>query len=169
MRRNNDKAFVGLELLKQTHSYQIANFEAWAADGNWELFHSSHYDWWVFPIHKPSSNGLAWTVYEGEVSALKNDAGFVHDYRRGVELVSAAWGWDLAGSCLLPNPMPGQSWNHWPVRLFKAALSVQLFGYEELFSSLKNYALSLMVAGEPMEFNDHDLSWLFTTGIDPRP
>lgn len=160
---------MGLKQLKQTHRDQIAIFEAWSAVGNWELFHTSHYDWWVFPIHKPSSYGLAWTVYEGDVVVLKQDAGFVHDYQRGVELVSASWGWNLAGSCPLPNPLPGQSWHHWPVRLFKAALSVQLFGYEALFSSLKKYALRLMSAGELMEFSGHDLSWLFTTGIDPWP
>jgi hypothetical protein len=53
--------------------------------------------------------------------------------------------------------------------LFKAALSVQFFGYDELFASLKRYAQGLMDHGEPMTFNSHDLSWLFTAGIDPYP
>lgn len=169
MRQNHDKAFVGLESLKQTHRQQISEFESWAAQGKWELFHTSHYDWWVFPIHKPSSYGLAWTIYEGDADILHQDTEFRHNYERGVELVSASWGWDLAGSRLLPNPMPGQCWHHWPVRLFKAALSVHLFGYTGFFNSLKTYAISLMETGEPMEFSGHDLSWLFTTGIDPNP
>ena len=77
MRFNTDPAFAGLERLKTTHSDQIAKFEQWAARGEWELFHSSHYDWWVFPIHKPSAYGLEWTVYEGDVAALKKDVQFI--------------------------------------------------------------------------------------------
>ncbi len=169
MKMNYEPKFAGLERLKDTHSAQIEAFEEWAAHGEWELFHSSHYDWWVFPIHKPSAYGLEWTVYEGEVSILKQDTQFIRKYQRGVELVSAAWGWDLLQKDYIPRPAPGQSWHQWPVRLFKAALSVQLFGYSELFTSLKLYALNLMRQGESMEFNGHDLSWLFTTGIDPRP
>jgi hypothetical protein len=166
---NTDSAFAGLDRLKTTHSDQIEKFEIWAARGEWELFHSSHYDWWTFPIQKPSAYGLEWTVYEGEVSILKNDAQFLQRYQRGVELVSASWGWDLLKKDYITQPAPGQSWHHWPVRLFKAALSVQLFGYDEFFDSLKLYALDLLRQGEAMEFNGHDLSWLFTTGIDPRP
>ena len=169
MKYNTDPHFVGLERLKTTHSAQIDQFENWAARGEWHLFHSSHYDWWTFPIHKPSSYGLAWTVYEGEVVQLKQDAQFVWKYVRGVELVSASWGWDLLGKAYLPNPAAEQSWHHWPVRLFKAAQSVQLFGYPELFASLKLFAKILMRQGEPMEFDGHDLSWLFTTDVDPRP
>jgi hypothetical protein len=169
MQYNTDPAFAGLERLKTTHSDQIAKFEIWAAHGEWELFHSSHYDWWVFPIHKPSACGLAWTVYDGEVAALKQDTQFIRKYQRGVDLVSASWGWNLLQKAYIPQPASGQSWHHWPVRLFKAALSVQLFGYDELFASLKLYALDLMRQGEEMEFSGHDLSWLFTTGIDPWP
>ncbi|MBA4419852.1 MAG: hypothetical protein C0391_01765 [Anaerolinea sp.] len=169
MRQNTSPDFVGLEQLKQTHAGQITQFEDWAARGDWERFHSSHYDWWVFPIHKQSGYGLAWTVYDGDVAGLKQDAGFMQRYLRGVELVAASWGWDLLKASDLANPQPGQSWQHWPVRLFKAALSVKLFGYEDLFESLKAYALNLMAKGERMEFNGHDLGWLFTTGIDPFP
>jgi hypothetical protein len=86
-----------------------------------------------------------------------------------VELVAASWGWDIQKKDYIHQPAQGQSWHHWPVRLFKAALSVQLFRYDDLFVSLKLYAFDLMRQGEAMEFNNHDLSWLFSTGIDPRP
>ena len=167
MKFNTDPAFVGLEKLKQAHAAQIAEFVAWAARGDWERFHSSHYDWWAFPIDRSSAYGLKWTVYEGEIAGLKRDARFLERYLRGVELVSASWGWDIHQKSPIPHPRPGQSWHHWPVRLFKVALSVRLFGYDELFGSLKTYARELMKGGEDMTFNGHDLSWLFTTGIDP--
>ncbi len=168
MKFNTDPQFVGLDKLKQEHSKQISDFEGWAAAGNWKTFHDEHYDWWAFPIHKPSAHGLAWTVYDGDVAALKQDADFIKHYLRGVELVAASWGWDLQSADYVPHPQPGQCWHHWPVRLFKVSLSVQLFGYEDQFNSLKEYALILLAEGEPFEFNGHDLGWIFTTGIDPR-
>jgi hypothetical protein len=168
MKHNTDRSFVGLEKLKQTHAAQVVEFEAWAARDDWERFHSSHYDWWTFPIDHSSAYGLKWTVYEGEIAELKRDSRFLERYLRGEELVAASWGWDLYQKTPIQNTKRGQSWHYWPVRLFKAALSAQLFGYEELFGSLKIYALDLMRQGEDMSYNGHDLSWLFTTGIDPQ-
>ena len=72
MRCNTDPSFVGLEGLIRTHAEQIAPFEGWAAAGDWERFHRSHYDWWVFPVDRRSSWGLQWTVYEGEVARPRN-------------------------------------------------------------------------------------------------
>ena len=125
------------------------------------MFHSSHYDWWAFPIDRPSSYGLKYTVYSGEISRLREDAAFLERYARGIQLVSASWGWDAPGCRPLPAPRPGQSWRRWPVRLFKAALSAQLFGYDALFQSLKTYARGLMRQGEEIAYAGHDLSWLF--------
>ncbi len=158
---NTDPAFVGIEALKRAHGDQIARFESWAAGDDWEMFHASHYDWWAFPINRSSSYGLQWTVYAGDIARLQEDAAFLARYLRGVELVAASWGWDAPGRRYLPQPKPGQAWHHWPVRLHKAALSVQLFGYAEWFESLKTYAGDLMQQGERMEYAGHDLSWLF--------
>ena len=115
MQYNQDKGFVGIKALKEKHAGQIALFRDWARKADWERFHASHYDWWVFPISQPSA------------------------YRQA-----------------------GQSWHNWPVRLFKAAQSVQLFAYPELFDSLDTYAHILMKQGQVMSYSGHDLSWLFT-------
>ena len=167
MKYNLDPSFVGIEKLVQTHAAQIAEFEAWAASGDWERFHDSHYDWWVFPVDRSSSYGYAWTVYEGEVAALRSNVDFMARYREGVRLVSASWGWDLAGRTYFPAPAEGQGWHHWPVRLFKAAQSTLLFSQVVEFESLKALALDLMARGERMTYNRWDLSWIFTTGVDP--
>ena len=169
MKFNTDSSFVGLERIKQAQAGQLVEFEAWAAQNLWNCFHLNHYDWWAFPINRRSAYGLAWTVYEGEIDALKQDPRFLQSYLRGVQLVAASWGWDLDRAAPIPDPRPGQSWHHWPVRLFKAALSLQLFGYTEYFDSLKIYALDLIRQGEPMEYHRRDLSWLFTGGVDPSP
>jgi len=167
IKSNTDPSFVGIEKFKQTHNQQIVKFEQWSLQDDWEQFHSSHYDWWVFPVNRRSSYGMKWVVYENEINQLKEDSSFLEQYRKGVELVSASWGWDVLNKTYILHPKPGQCWHHWPVRLYKAASSVRLFGYDELFESLKIYAHDLMRQGESISYNGKDLSWLFTTGIDP--
>ena len=44
----------------------------------------------------------------------------------------------------------------------------RLFGQTPAFESLKKYALILMEAGEVFRYKGHDLSWPFTSGVDPR-
>ena len=58
MKFNTDPTFVGLDILKQVHNSQISEFITWASTNNWGKFHSSHYDWWVFPINQPNGYGL---------------------------------------------------------------------------------------------------------------
>ena len=41
--------------------------------GDWRRFHISHYDWWTFPIDRPSQHGLRYTVYADDVARLKAD------------------------------------------------------------------------------------------------
>jgi len=161
MKFNTDPAFVGIENLKQKHKTQIAEFETWAAQGAWERFHYSHYDWWAFPIDQPSSYGFRWVIYEGEVAALKGDPIFVETYRKGVSLVAASWGWDAVSQSPMDHLKTGQSWHQWPIRLYKMAQSVKLFGYDDLFKSLKAYGKDLIKQGEAMSFNGKDLSWIF--------
>ncbi len=167
MQHNTDRSFVGLSRLKERHAQQIDEFEQWAAAGNWQKFHASHYDWWAFPISRPSAYGLAWTVYDGDVAELNQDPEFVRRFLRGEELVAASWGWDLQKTDYIEHPAKDQSWHQWPVRLYKAAQSAQLFGHEDVFASLKKYALALMAQGEAFEYRGHDLSWLFATGVEP--
>jgi hypothetical protein len=162
MKFNTDPTFVGIEALKNIHAQQVTDFESWAARGDWERFHYSHYDWWAFPISRSSAYGMKYVVFEGEIAELRKDAAFVEKYQAGVRLVAASWGWDLLGCRYIDHPQAGQCWHDWPVRLFKAAQSVKLFGYDETFASLKIYALDLMQMGKKMEYNGKDLSWLFT-------
>ena len=78
-----------------------------------------------------------------------------------------AWGWDLDRQDFLPDPAPGQAWQRWPVRLYKAAYSLWLFGCEAEFASLRKYALALMERGEDFGYGRKDLGAFFTQGLDP--
>lgn len=168
MRRNESKEFIGIESLKQHHRKQLDEFEEWARNAYWMRFHHAHYDWWMFPIDRPSTHGFKWVVYDGDVDELKKDTAFMTQFRRGLELSALAWGWNIADACEIDNPQPHQSWKNWPVRLFKMAQSAKLFGEGADFGSLKKYALLLMDRGNEMSYSGHDLSWLFTTGIEPK-
>ncbi len=167
LRANTDSAFVGVAALTARHAAQIADFEAWAAAGQWGQFHHGHYDWWAYPIMRSSAYGLAYTVYEAEIAQLNADPQFVERHRRGLQLGALAWGWDVPTAAPVAAPAPGQAWTHWPVRLYKMARSAREFGYDAVFESLAVYARQLMAQGEVFQYGGHDLSWLFTGGREP--
>jgi hypothetical protein len=167
LRRNKDPRFVGIAELKRKQVEQLAAFERWAARGDWQAIHRDHFDWWMFPIDEASKYGNAYTVYAGDIAELKQDPEYVRCYLRGVELLALAWGWDLAARQYVANPQRGQAWSDWPIRIYKAARSLQLFGYTDEFESLKKFALDLLRKGEPFQFGG-DLSKLFTEGRPRR-
>ena len=86
MKRNDNSEFAGIERIKQRHAEQLLDFQLWANRGEWTQFHHAHYDWWMFPIDRPSSYGLTWTIYDGDVEEFTQDAAFMQRYRRGIEL-----------------------------------------------------------------------------------
>lgn len=67
----------------------------------------------------------------------------------------------------MPDPGPDQKWQDWPVRLYKAAASVQAFGFDAPFASLKKYALLLIGRGIGTGWSGRDLAMFFTEDRDP--
>jgi len=159
--KNEHTDFVGLKALKEKQASQLALFEVWAKSHDWMQFHSSHYDWWMFPFSKPSQFGFAYVVCESEIRELKQDPDFVSNYLRGVELLLLSWGWDLQKECVITEPDHNQSWHNWPIRLYKCAVSLQEFGYTAEFNSVRSYARLLLKQGVSFEYNGKDLSTIF--------
>jgi hypothetical protein len=166
--RNQHPSFVGLGELKRKQADHLARFERLAAAGDWQAIHRDHYDWWMFPIDEHSQHGAAYVVYPGDIAELKRDPEYVRSYLRGVELLALAWGWELGARRPVAQPAPGQAWSHWPIRLYKAARSLQLFGFADEFESLKAFALELLARGESLRYGKDDLGLLFTTGRPRR-
>ncbi len=53
---------------------QNVKFKQWTQKGSWDVFHSSHYDWWAFPIDQTSgSKGNAYKVEERDQIILEQD------------------------------------------------------------------------------------------------
>ena len=160
MRRNTDPTFKGIPAIKDKQRETLGMFKQAAARSDWMEIHQQHYDWWMFPIDEPSAYGMAWTVCEGDIAELKADPEYLERYVLGVELLATAWGWDLQGSCPLREPQRGQCWQRWPIRLYKAAKSVQLFGFTAEVASLRRLGQELIRRGESMYYR-RDLSGLF--------
>ena len=161
MRINTDPRFVGYEVLKSRQGEQLDSFEVWAFNNQWSSFHVNHYDWWMFPIDEPSRYGYAWTVYDGDVAELVKDKAYICDYLRGAELLALSWGWDFYQKKKIPSPQLDQSWQGWPIRLYKVSKSLKLFGFDNLFESMRAYANGLIGDGESLEYNGKDLRLLF--------
>lgn len=68
---------------------------------------------------------------------------------------------DLYGKCEVKDPDPDQCWQDWPIRLYKCAKSLKLFGFEEEFNSVKEYALPLIKAGLNFQYGSRDCAAIF--------
>ncbi|HSI84291.1 MAG: hypothetical protein ACAI35_28060 [Candidatus Methylacidiphilales bacterium] len=163
LKYNTSLDFLGLDVLKAKQAATLADFEKWAAASRWSEIHSHHYDWWMFPIPRPSMHGNKFTVYSGEIEQLKADAAYMKNYLRGHELLSLAWGWDLYKAAFIPQESagPGQKWSDWPIRLNKAAHSAREFGQREVLRSHCVHARILIDRGEYFWFHDLDIARWF--------
>lgn len=154
-----------VDRIKEHQFQQLQYFEQWTAANQWDQIHRAHYDWWMFPVERPSSGyGPKFAVGRGEVQALKSDVNFMKHYRRGVILVVQAWGWDLMRekAIAVADPKSGQCWTGYGVRLAKMSDSLRLFGEMGLHRKLqlffKNHCLPQQKLVPMSDFN-----WLMKT------
>ncbi len=101
--------------------------------------HTTHpdsgFDWWMFPIDRPSAGqGDKYQVSKTDIAVLKEDSEFIKSYREGVILVAKSWGWDLEVDRDVSNGE--QKWTNYQVRLGKMLHSLILFGQDDLHESL---------------------------------
>lgn len=156
-----------VDLIKRDLIQQLQKFEKWAQANEWQSIHDAHYDWWMFPVERPSAAyGETYAVSKAEVEALKADPIFMNHYRRGVALVVQAWGWDLEKGEAIKPAAKGQAWDGYGVRLAKMSDSLRLFGEIELHQKLKVF-FNQHCLPQQKEVPISDLSWLKRTlGVD---
>jgi len=152
-RYNTNCEFVGYQKLKDKQKETLEFLEQCASKNEWNRIHYSHFNWWMFPYNQASSHRYAYTVYTGDVAELKKDPDYIKNYLRGVELLALSWGWDLYKAEYVSNPHEDQKWANWPIRLYKATFSLQLFGFKEEYESMRKYALDLIKKGVSMTYN----------------
>jgi len=147
--RNTHDEFVGLPQLKEEHKQQLAKFETWAAKKQFQEFGpQSHFDWFQFPITSKSSFGFKYSVFPGDVEELKEDQEFMCNYRRGIELILWAWGWDVKNKRLVENPGKWQKYPNYDIRLRKIGQSLLLFGESEYLDSANAFVKHLHTVTE---------------------
>lgn len=129
--------------LKQKQNECLARLVALAQAEDWDNLHYHKdfgIDWWMFPIHRPSSKGYKYSVTVDDVEALKKDPEFMQNYRKGVVLVAKSWGWDLENRQNISNAK--QSWSGYEIRLWKMHNSLKIFDQKDLHESL-NYFIQV--------------------------
>jgi len=149
--------FIGVENLIAEHKAQLEKFRVYAQNHDWHLFHNSHYDWWAFPIDFASSFGFKYSVSQESIAKLSDNPIFRSDLAEGARLLLTSWGWDWRLNRPLDFPEPGQEWANWPIRLFKAWYSMEIFGNSVEADSNRKYAEWLYSRGISFQYGERNL------------
>lgn len=149
---NKSSEYVGVEGMKKALLTQerrglgsLEKFRRWAEAGQWNQFgNSNHFDWWMFPIADESSQDYAYTVFGKDIEELKNDRVYLSNYREGLRLMFASWGWNLENGTEILNKSSTQRWRNYDVRLRKAIQSMILFNQEDYLKNAKIFVNKLV-------------------------
>ena len=74
---------------------QCQTFAGWDKARAYQKFHHAHYDWWAFPVDRPSSHGDKFQVGKEEWEVMRHDEKFIQALRSNAVMVCRAWGYDL--------------------------------------------------------------------------
>jgi len=169
--KNLNSTFIGYQGMKDimltgdgtNGNAGLNDFRKWAKNGEWNEFHTHHYDWWVFPIPEKSGFGLKYTVYLEDILELKKDTVYINNLIECATLVCKSWGWDLINGLEIDKSKLGidQKWADWPIRLYKMTLSLICFGIEKEAINAINYGKLLIKEGNNMSYGGRDLKYLF--------
>lgn len=131
------------------HHAQIVKFRTWAKTRSWSSFHNGHFDWWAFPYDRSSSGrGDKYKLTPSEVLSLKQNPAFIKEYREGVQLLLASWGYDVnkgSNGQLVDNGGKYAGGTR-DIRIWKILKSLKLFGERDLFDRVNTYAA---MVGQP--------------------
>eukprot|EP01059_Diplonema_ambulator_P015364 TRINITY_DN26493_c0_g1_i1.p1 TRINITY_DN26493_c0_g1~~TRINITY_DN26493_c0_g1_i1.p1 ORF type:complete len:213 (+),score=25.63 TRINITY_DN26493_c0_g1_i1:60-641(+) len=147
------KGFVGLGEVKRQQAKTLEDFRKWVNDGDFGTLHSSHFDWWMFPIDERSSRGAAYILSPADAQRVATDAAFISDIREGVRLLLFSWGWDITTASPIPHPAPSQRWTGYSVRLFKAGRCMQTLNQPDYFAALLKFARYHHHQGDKLVFS----------------
>ena len=147
---NRNRARASIQEMKQMQmggqrSYGLNTFRDMREKRQWGSVHSGHYDWWMFPIDDGSQS--EYNVYADDVKELQADKDYIKNYREAVEIVFAAWGWDINASKKIDPPEQGMGWTSWDVRLAKICRSLWLFEQQDYLISAQKFARSIKPNG----------------------
>ena len=129
----------------QVQQEQLASFAKFTERKQWNHIHSDHFDWYMFPIEDGSQR--QYNVLSEDVKELKSNETWLTGYRRGVEYVAQAWGWDVKTGTSIDSADEGQRWTRWDVRLAKMLRSLWIFGQKDYLDNLLLFARKIAPNG----------------------
>ncbi len=131
--------FVGIKMLKDQTAGQNAKFRAWLDAGLLQNFGpDEHFDWWAFPIDRPSRRYGEKYDISVVLDELRSDAQFLGDVLGNARMLMAAWGWDLDSARSVDETL----YPRYGVRLWKCGLSLHVLGMPRAFLSVQSFAVS---------------------------
>lgn len=140
--------------------FQNRQFMEWKSLQLYNKFHSSHYDWWAFPINQLSSYGAKFKVdIHDRIQFMKNEQ-FIKALRSNAVLVCLSWGYDLVKGEEIKIRTKDQKWQNWPIRLYKMACSLEYFQQLDLHENAIKFGCSLLSKGYQLRYKK-DLSGYF--------
>eukprot|EP01060_Flectonema_neradi_P034552 TRINITY_DN6090_c0_g2_i1.p1 TRINITY_DN6090_c0_g2~~TRINITY_DN6090_c0_g2_i1.p1 ORF type:complete len:257 (+),score=41.30 TRINITY_DN6090_c0_g2_i1:45-815(+) len=122
---------------------------------DWKVMHSSHYDWWMFPIDEHASTMNKYVLSPMDAERIRTDPNLLLKFREGVELLMAGWGWDVRTNSLIESPATskGQKFTGYAVRLWKAGRCMQVLQQDDYFKSLLTFARLAQKDGHSLRFS----------------
>ena len=145
---------------------QTTLFQMWANERTWDEFHRNHYDWWAFPIDKPSSHGFKFTLDAPGIAELSSDAGYLESLEQAARCLLLSWAWDIDKQDFVVPADPDQGWAYRVIRLYKCNRALKLVGLTELAKSTAEYAKWLKGQGQSFMYEGRDL---YPEILDPLP
>lgn len=128
--------------IKKKQADHLEKLKQFAANGDWNSIKEpsqepdSAFDWWMLPndLERPPL-GAGYELTPEVAEILKKDPEFMRNYKEGLSLIAASWGWDLKNQRPITNPHPDQSWTNYQPRLGRMIRSLMLF--DERLDSLR--------------------------------
>ena len=138
----NQSTFEGIVLQEN----QISEFTVWLENKAWEKFFLNHYDWYTFPIDKPSLSCSSKYCVRTKLllDHLRGEHRFLSNIKKATELVLFAWGWSIRDNQLLVNRWEN---NKNPTRLYKIGRCLKLFDLHDHYDSLIIFAKTVNATG----------------------
>merc|ERR1712228_459976 len=156
--RNGIGAVKYAQAQKHGPGGNLTKFIKWDKSKQYDRFHHSHYDWWMFPNDRDSwGQGRKYAVFAKDIDDLLKRDGYAESYKLGARLVLRSWGWDMDKMEFIQNGTEDQKWTGYNVRLLKMLYSTIILKQWDVYQSVYKFCIGILEKGgafrsEPMMY-----------------
>ena len=146
---------IGIGAVKYAHAQKhgpggnLTKFIKWDENKQYDRFHHSHYDWWMFPNDRDSwGQGRKYAVFQEDINDLLKLDGYAESYKLGTRLVLRSWGWNMDKKEFIQNGTSDQKWTGYNVRLLKMLYSSIILKQWDVYQSVYKFCIGLLERGD---------------------